>query len=68
MQTPYAAAHAKLHAAASLAELLSTAACALPVQAAKSEPEGQRTFSEEEVQQMEVLWEKVRLQLAFAAS
>ncbi|KAL4435426.1 hypothetical protein ABPG77_006188 [Micractinium sp. CCAP 211/92] len=38
------------------------------LQAAKSEPEGQRTFSEDEVRQLEVLWEKVRLQLAFAAS
>ncbi|KAL4419822.1 hypothetical protein ABPG75_006920 [Micractinium tetrahymenae] len=38
------------------------------LQAAKSEREEQRTFTDEEVQQMEVLWEKVRLQLAFAAS
>ncbi len=43
-------------------------ACVLALQAAKSEPEGQRTFSEDEVRQLEVLWEKVRLQLAFAAS
>ena len=41
----------------------------LPRQAAKGAPEGQAAaFSEQEVEQMEILWEKVRLQLAFAAS
>ncbi len=44
--------------------------CLLPMQAAKSEA-AQRvavpTFDPEEIQQMEVLWEKIRLQLAFAA-
>ncbi|PSC70018.1 hypothetical protein C2E20_6550 [Micractinium conductrix] len=38
------------------------------LQAAKGEPLEAATFGEREVEQMELLWEKMRLQLAFAGS